>query len=63
MMVPSEGWGWPLLARKAHYFRDHRSLCGRWWYTGELDDPGPQASPDDCAACQKKLTSSKAGAA
>jgi len=52
------GWGWPLNARKAHYFDadDSVAVCRRWMFTGPRDDnetgtPGP----DDCAACRKVL--------
>lgn len=51
----ASGWGWPLLSKKAHYFVEARSLCGRWMYTGELTDNQGAKSPDDCAACTKKL--------
>lgn len=50
-----EGWGFPELSKKAHYFVEGRSLCGRWAYTGALE-PAALASPDDCAACTRKLT-------
>lgn len=47
-----EGWGWPGLSRKAHYFRKGRSLCGRWGYFGELEQ-GNDDSNDNCTACKK----------
>jgi hypothetical protein len=50
------GWGWPGLSRKAHYFVGGRSLCGSWLFFGALtaeqavaEKPGP----DDCARCHK----------
>jgi len=54
----SEGWGWPGRSRKAHYFRENRSLCGQWFYTGPLEE-GKDRSPDNCAACVKKLLGKK----
>jgi hypothetical protein len=53
---PNEGWGVIRPGdRKAHYYVDMTSLCGRvGFYRGPLDpDTGP--SRDDCAACRKKL--------
>jgi hypothetical protein len=49
------GWGWPQLSKKAHYFVDGRSLCSRWLFFGEVDDvKADSKGPDDCAACRKK---------
>jgi hypothetical protein len=50
-----QGWGWPAAAHKAHYFIRGTSLCGRWLYTGQLDD-NPAPGPDDCLPCQRELT-------
>jgi len=50
-----EGWGWPGAARKAHYFVDGRSLCGRWGWIGGSLQPAGEPSSDDCAACARKL--------
>ena len=47
-----EGWGWPALTRRAHYFRQARSLCGRWMYQGELTQ-GNDDSNDNCTTCKK----------
>lgn len=50
-----EGWGWPSNSRKAHYFRDGRSLCRRWgWFSERLEQPA-FSSPDDCAECTRRL--------
>ena len=44
-------------SRKAHYFRESRSLCGQWVYFGssytQNQKPG---SPDDCAECARRRT-------
>jgi hypothetical protein len=55
-----EGWGWLYNARKWHYFRDRRSLCGRWLGLGlgELQQ-GNDNSPDNCPTCAKKLLKEK----
>ena len=48
------GWAWPLNSRKAHYFNDCRSLCGKMLFFGKTEQ-GNDNSPDNCAACKKKL--------
>jgi hypothetical protein len=54
-----EGWGWPGLAKKAHYFsRDLRSLCGRWGYGGHLEQ-GNDDSIDNCVECKRRLAKSR----
>jgi len=49
--------GWVLLdnSRRAHYFRDGMSLCGKWAYLGTVyeEDTGV-GSPDDCRRCGVK---------
>ncbi|TBU96842.1 hypothetical protein DNJ95_14695 [Stutzerimonas kirkiae] len=52
MTAPVRGWGFPALARKAHYFVNGTSLCRGWWFTGELVDQG-HALPDNCATCMR----------
>lgn len=50
-----EGWGWPTASRKAHYFVNATSLCGRWGiFRGELYQ-GNDDSPDNCAECKRLL--------
>lgn len=51
-----EGWGFPghgRMSKKAHYFVDMMSLCGKWgFYNGPLEtDDG--VSTDDCAKCRR----------
>jgi hypothetical protein len=49
------GWGFPILARKGHYYEEGKDicLCGKWWYTGQRYYP---AMPSEvCKACTKKL--------
>lgn len=61
---PNEGWGVIRPGdRKAHYYRDGFSLCRRvGLYAGPLD-PDLSSSPDDCAACTKRLAREDAKAA
>ena len=50
----TEGWG-DLTPKKAHYYRDTMSLCGkRGFYRGPLE-LGDDDIPDNCAACVRKL--------
>lgn len=49
-------WGWPALSRKAHYFHQGRSLCGRWAYSGAPTNDQRPGSADDCKECLRKLT-------
>jgi len=62
-MSSVDGWAWPGLARKAHFFREGRSLCGRWLYTGPLcqnqveDDMAP--GREDCWKCFLKREQEK----
>lgn len=49
----TEGWTWLSNAPKWHYFRECRSLCGRWICFG--DELINELHPDDqCKACTKK---------
>jgi hypothetical protein len=48
-------WGWPELARKAHYFTEAQSLCGRWAYTGTPTGWQGGAWPDGCVECCRRL--------
>lgn len=52
-----EGWGFPMRARKAHFYvvGSSISLCGGWMFTGPREPRNSPASPDDCLACTKKL--------
>jgi hypothetical protein len=54
--ITPAGWGWPGLARKAHFFEEGMwiSLCGKWMYAGPRD-PDTSTSKDDCVSCRRKL--------
>jgi hypothetical protein len=55
-----EGWGPPSQSRKWHYFISGRSLCGKFgWFDKDPLDTGNDNSPDNCAACKKKLAKLK----
>lgn len=52
-----EGWGAMLGVHKWHYFRDGRSLCGRWLRRDDSGlEQGNDHSPDNCRECVKRLT-------
>jgi hypothetical protein len=55
MIGETQGWGWPGQSYKAHYFMASRSLCGKWTYTGRLDDEHHD-SFGNCAECKKRRT-------
>ena len=59
----TEGWGWLLNSTKWHYFlADGKSMCGKWLRLSNDDqEQGNDDSPDNCAACRKKLKARKAG--
>jgi hypothetical protein len=59
----NEGWGYISNSPKWHYFRNGRSLCGRWGSFGRTDlEQGNDGSPDNCKACRTKITAEKAKA-
>lgn len=51
----NQGWSWPGLSKKAHYFVSGRSLCGKWALFIDDLDPSGTSSSDDCAACTRRL--------
>ena len=53
---PREGWSRIIPPqKKSHYFVSGRSLCGRFGFPPEPLTPDDCTSPDDCAACRKKV--------
>lgn len=53
-----------LNARKFHYFRKGRSLCGKWLYLGRgpLEDKGDKVGhPNDCVSCHRKIFAEPVG--
>ena len=53
--IVKEGWAYLSNSLKCHYFKDGRSLCGRWAYFGNEFEQGNDDSSDNCKACRKKL--------
>lgn len=52
----SEGWKPLSNAKLWHYFRDGKSLCGKWMTLSMRDvEQGNDNSPDNCKACKDKL--------
>ena len=60
----SVGWNWIHNSPKWHYFVEGHSLCGRWFSLGLGnscdDDPATDNSPDNCAACKRKIVKRRA---
>lgn len=54
-MKLNKGWGFPGLAKKAHYFEDDNStsLCGKWWYMGTRHDDDHDHKMN-CTTCMRK---------
>lgn len=52
---PTEGWGWPINSRKAHYYIGGMSLCRKWMMLGGNLEQGNDDSADNCKACKTKL--------
>lgn len=52
-----EGWAFTsVIARKAHYFVERRSLCGNYHDLGfRLEPETDQRNPEDCRTCRKSL--------
>lgn len=53
----NEGWAKPRDSRKFHYFRDSRSLCGKYgFFMGTFDatDQTAKVSLDDCVECLRR---------
>lgn len=56
-----EGWTYLLNSPTWHYFRNSRSLCGRFMLLGKPElEQGNETSPDNCKACVKKLLKERA---
>jgi len=50
----NEGWTYLYNSPKWHYFRDGRSLCGKWMTFSKELERREIDSPDNCVACKKK---------
>lgn len=52
---PREGWGLPAGSEVKHFFRDTRSLCGRWgFFFGTVLSRDDQSS-NRCSVCRRLL--------
>lgn len=49
----SEGWARPANARKFHYYIGGRSLCGKWFFLGVVDEDSGESTSADCKPCAK----------
>lgn len=50
---PYEGWAWLTDAALAHYFRDGRSLCGRWAMELGAEKDAPYPEDAHCGRCRR----------
>lgn len=58
--MSKEGWTWLLGVKKEHYFREGRSLCGRWMCFGQDLSPEPPRMPGEtCLTCLRRRTKEK----
>ncbi len=56
-----EGWTWLINSTKWHYFRNSRSLCGKFALLSSTSlEQGNDNSPDNCAPCKRALLKEKA---
>ena len=54
----TEGWTWLHNAKKWHYFRGGKSMCGQWQlfkHPNEGYEIGNENSTDNCKACKRAL--------
>jgi hypothetical protein len=59
MSEHKEGWGFPAMSNKAHYFVNGMSLCNRWgFYRGPLEQ-GNDDSLSNCKECVRRLKKKK----
>ncbi len=52
--MAKEGWTWLWNTRKDHYFREGRSLCGRWLCLGDALLPNEPSEDEVCKTCRRK---------
>ena len=58
MCETKEGWARLFNSRKDHYYRDGKSLCGKWMILGS-NSLEKGMSNNACSACKKKLEKEK----
>lgn len=51
----NEGWTWVIFGKKWHYFRELRSLCGKWmlFSVSDLEQEDKFGHSCNCKACEK----------
>jgi hypothetical protein len=55
-MSEQEGWAFPRVSNKAHYFLENgMSLCNKYGFYHGPKEQGNDDSPDNCTACKKAL--------
>lgn len=56
---PKEGWAWVSYSRRNHYFRNKRSLCGKWDFPLsaplKFDQNISLGNTDNCFECERRL--------
>ncbi|MDD5013584.1 MAG: hypothetical protein PHW73_00595 [Atribacterota bacterium] len=58
--IKKEGWNYLFNSKYWHYFRDGKSLCGKWAIFSMKDvEQGNDDSPDNCPKCRKILKKEK----
>lgn len=58
METVKEGWVQMPNAKKAHYIRQAKALCGRWMFLGKIyaeDQTSTNKLPNDCVSCWNKV--------
>lgn len=54
-MSKPEGWSFLWNSKKWHYFREKRSLCGKWLCLSDSPDERENIdSPSNCAECRRR---------
>ena len=56
----TEGWAQPGYSKRFHYFRESRSLCMAWLFTGSLEADNGKPSSIDCKKCRRALDKNRA---
>lgn len=55
-MSSQQGWGLNGITRKVHYYKDRRSLCGKYGSIGVIDlEDDKDDHPENCADCKKRV--------
>ena len=52
--MATEGWAWLYVSPIWHYFRNGKSLCGKWKLRSDYLDPDERRRGSDCKKCAQK---------